>query len=164
MFRKHTVESEPAQAESRRRAIRRRQANERDPQTTVHPGREQAVAPRWRTRGSLVVRGLILALARLIRFAAMAVALVVGLAILLRLLDANAGNSLVSAVHDAGRALVGPFDGMFRLRHAKAAMAVNWGIALVVYLAAGSLIAGYLRRIAVAGRRAGRRGLTTRTA
>jgi len=115
-------------------------------------------------RGALLVGvgGGLRALARVVRLAALLVALVIGAAIVLRVLGANSTNSVVSAIHDAGKALVGPFDGMFRLRHATAAMAVNWGIALLIYLIAGSLIASYVRRMAVAGRRAGVRGLRTR--
>lgn len=60
--------------------------------------------------------------------------------ILLVLLKANPTNSVVSEVHDWARSLTGPFDGMFRFHSAHLAIAVNWGIAAVVYLFVGGLI------------------------
>jgi hypothetical protein len=101
-------------------------------------------------------------IARLVRLAAVGVALVIGLAIMFRVLAANPSNTIVSGVHDAGRALVGPFDGMFKLSGAKATMALNWGIALIVYVVAGSVLAGIFSRMAIAPRR--RVGLRARAA
>ena len=43
-------------------------------------------------------------------------------------LDANAGNSIVRWIHDAGRALVGPFKNVFSFHSAKTAMLVNWAV------------------------------------
>ena len=80
-------------------------------------------------------------LARVVRLVVGIVALIIVAGILLVVLDANATNSIVSAVHDAGRTLVGPFDGMFSFHSARVAVAVNWGIAALVYLFIGGLIA-----------------------
>ncbi|MDQ6751527.1 MAG: hypothetical protein M3Z33_12350 [Actinomycetota bacterium] len=74
------------------------------------------------------------------------VALIIVVGILLVVLDANPTNSIASAVHDAGRWLVGPFDGLFSISSAKVALAVNWGIAAVVYLAVAALIVRLLGR------------------
>ena len=164
MFRRRTVEKDRAQGRPRGRVTRRRDVADRDPETGREDVRDEAAGRTWRSRGALAAGATVLAIARLIRFVAVIVALIIGAAILLRALDANAGNSIVSAIHDAGKALVGPFDGMFRLHDAKASIAVNWGIALLVYLAIGTLVASYLRRLAVAGRRAGSRALRTRPA
>ena len=68
-------------------------------------------------------------------------------------------NDIVSTVRDAAKALVGPFDGMFTLDDADATIAVNWGIAAVVYLIVGAIVA---RLIMVVGA-AGYRGRTSRT-
>jgi hypothetical protein len=76
-------------------------------------------------------------------------ALVVGLivvGIVLVVLDANASNGLVKALLDAARWLVGPFKGIFSLDSHKATVAVNWGLAAVVYGAVGTLIARLLAR------------------
>jgi predicted branched-subunit amino acid permease len=75
------------------------------------------------------------------------VALIV-LGILFALLEANPRNGIVSAVNDIGGALVGPFEDLFTRRRAKEEIAVNWGIAAVVYLVIGSVIASLLARVA----------------
>lgn len=85
-------------------------------------------------------------LARVVRLIAGVVVLIIVVGILLVVLDANATNSIASAFHDAGRWLVGPFDGLFSFHSAKVAIAVNWGIAAVVYLAIAALIVRLLRR------------------
>jgi hypothetical protein len=82
-----------------------------------------------------------MAVARLIRTIAAIVAAVILAAILLRVLGANAHNGIVSGLHDAGQALVGPFKGLFWVGGAKASMAINWGIAAIVYLVLGHLVA-----------------------
>jgi hypothetical protein len=56
-------------------------------------------------------------------------------------LKANPANSIVSEVHSWAHSLAGPFDGMFSFHSANVAIAVNWGIAAVVYLLVGGLIA-----------------------
>jgi hypothetical protein len=66
--------------------------------------------------------------------------------ILLVLLKANPSNSIVSQVHYWARSLAGPFDGIFSFHNAHVAIAVNWGIAAVVYLFVGGLIARLLGR------------------
>jgi hypothetical protein len=99
-------------------------------------------------RGAGVVATFGTGVARLIRLAVILVALIIGLAILFKTLGANPHNTIVSGVHDAGRALAGPFDSMFKLHGAKVALAVNWGIALVVYLVVGFAIARFVGRLA----------------
>jgi hypothetical protein len=108
-----------------------------------------------RASGAGLAATPIATVARLVWLAAVAVALVIGAAILLRLLTANPSNSIVSGIHDAGRALVGPFRAMFVLkRHSEATLALNWGIAAIVYLLAGGLIAQMIARVASSARRA----------
>jgi hypothetical protein len=89
-----------------------------------------------------------LLVARLVRLVAGLVVLVIAVAIVLRVLGANRSNSIVSDIHDAGRALVGPFKNLFTLKDAKADIAVNWGIAALIYLIVGGLIAGLIARAA----------------
>jgi hypothetical protein len=85
-------------------------------------------------------------LARCVQLVLSGVVLIIVAGILLALLKANPGNSVVSEVHGWGRWLVGPFNGMFSFRHARVALAVNWGIAAVVYLFAGGLISRLIGR------------------
>jgi hypothetical protein len=85
-------------------------------------------------------------LGRLVLLAAKLVAAVIVAGILLVVLQANPHNAVVQAVTDAGRWLVGPFDGLFTFHNARTAIAVNWGIAAVVYYVAARLVARLLIR------------------
>jgi hypothetical protein len=95
-------------------------------------------------------------LARLIWLAAGIIAAIIALGILFIVLEANPDNTIVSAIDDAANALVGPFDGMFELDNAETTVALNWGIAAVVYLVLGALIARLIGLIGTAGLRVGR--------
>jgi hypothetical protein len=97
-------------------------------------GRREAVGARWPAQAA----GL---LARVVRIVAAIVASIIAAGILLFVLEANPTNSVVSAVHDTAHTLVGPFDDMFSFHSANVAIAVNWGIAALVYLVLGGLIA-----------------------
>jgi hypothetical protein len=90
--------------------------------------------------------GARLAVARVITAAAAVVALIIAAAIALQLLNANASNDLVNAVHDAGSWLSSPFHGLFSIHDADWKMVVNWGLAAVVYLIAARLIARMIAR------------------
>jgi hypothetical protein len=85
-------------------------------------------------------------LARVVQFVVSIVVLIIVAGILLVVLKANPANSIVSEVHSWARWLAGPFDGMFSFRNANTAVAVNWGIAAVVYLIVGVLIARLIGR------------------
>jgi hypothetical protein len=89
------------------------------------------------------------AVARVVRLIAGIVAAIIAAGIILFVLGANPGNDVVSAVHDVAKALVGPFDGMFTLDSAKATLAVNWGIAALVYLVLGAIIARLFETLAL---------------
>jgi len=80
-------------------------------------------------------------LARAISMVAAVVALILVLGIALVLLKANPSNQIVSAIHDAAQWLAGPFDGLFNLSKHRTEIAVNWGIAAVVWLVVGRLVA-----------------------
>ena len=87
-----------------------------------------------------------MALARLIRTAATVVAVVIVAAVILRLVSANPHNTIVSDIHDAGNWLVGPFHGLFSVRDAKLEMGLNWGLAALIYLFVGGLLASFVAR------------------
>ena len=79
-------------------------------------------------------------LARVVRLIVAIIVLVIVAGIVLVLLKANPTNTIVSDVHDAARWFAGPFDGIFSFHNARVALAVNWGLAAVVYLIVGGLI------------------------
>jgi len=88
-----------------------------------------------------------LGLARIVRALAGLIALIIVVAIVLFVLGANQSNGIVSAIHDAGAWLVGPFKNLFSIHNPKLAMAVNWGLAALVYLIVGHVIASLLVRM-----------------
>jgi hypothetical protein len=92
-----------------------------------------------------------LTIARLVRLAAALVVFVIVVAIVLRVVGANPANSIVSDIHDAGRTLVGPFKSVFTIKNAKTDLAVNWGVAAIVYLIVGGLLARLIARAAPRG-------------
>ena len=89
--------------------------------------------------------GTVSLVARLLWLAAALVALVIVAGIALVALKANMGNSIVSSIHDAAKFLVGPFDGTFKPSDHRLAVAINWGLAAVVYLFVARLIVRLLR-------------------
>jgi hypothetical protein len=68
------------------------------------------------------------------------------LAILLVVFEANRDNAIVDALLDAGAWLAEPFDNVFSLDERKERIAVNYGLAALVYAIVGGLIARLLRR------------------
>ena len=86
------------------------------------------------------------AAARAVRMLTMLVVGLIVVGIVLVLLEANRSNGLVEALLDAARWLADPFAGIFSLESRKANVAVNWGLAAVIYAAIGMLIARLLAR------------------
>ncbi len=121
---------------------------------------------RWRTRetSAAAVGALgsgVLAIARLIMTVAVLIAALIGLAIVLRDVGANPANGIVKGIHEGANFFAGAFTGLISFHgHAKRAITVDWGIALIVYLIAGTIIAGYVRRIGASGLRFGGRQRT----
>jgi hypothetical protein len=85
-------------------------------------------------------------LARVLELVVAVVASIIAIGVLLVVLEANPANGIVDAIHDAARWLVGPFEDFFTLDDAKLQVAVNWGLALLVYVLVGRLLANLLRR------------------
>ncbi|MFD9906937.1 hypothetical protein [Streptomyces sp. NPDC059063] len=73
-------------------------------------------------------------------------AVILVLWILMDLLDANRANDLVQVVHDAARWLAGWSHDLFTFDERWARVIAGYGLAAIVYLVAGHLIAGRLRR------------------
>jgi hypothetical protein len=85
-------------------------------------------------------------LARVVDVVVAVVAALIATGVLLVVLEANRSNTIVDALLDAARWLVGPFDDFFTLDDDKLGVAVNWGLALVVYVLVGRLVASLLRK------------------
>jgi hypothetical protein len=85
-------------------------------------------------------------LARAIDIVVAVVAVIIALGVLLVVLEANPSNAIVEAWLDAARWLVGPFEDFFALDDRKLEVAVNWGLALLVYVLVGRGVASLLRR------------------
>jgi hypothetical protein len=93
-----------------------------------------------RPRGSYALARI----ASLIALAAVVVALLIGAAIILRIYYPHAGGDAVAWVRHAGAWLTSPFHNLVRTggdRH----IWLNWGIAAVIYLIVGGVIARLLR-------------------
>lgn len=113
-----------------------------------------ARVPRTRVaaaRGAWAVGTVMLTLARLVRLLVSLVVLVIVAAILLRVLAANPANVIVRDLHDVGKTLVGPFKNIFSVKNPKASIAANWGLAALVWLIVGGLIASLIARVAPRG-------------
>jgi len=83
------------------------------------------------------------------RIVSLITSVVVGLivlAIILVLLEASRSNAIVDWLVGAGDFLSKPFHGIFSLDGRKASVAVNWGLAALVYGFVGGFIARLLRR------------------
>jgi hypothetical protein len=121
------------------------------------PGRGTGVAWRTRDAGAAAVGTLgsgVMLLARLVMTVAALIALLIGLAIVLRDVDANGANTIVKGLHESANFFAGSFTGLIAFTgHPKRAITVNWGIALVVYLLVGALISSLIARIGRGGLR-----------
>jgi hypothetical protein len=124
--------------------------------------REGAPARRgiaWRTRdaGAAAVGAAgagVMLIARLVMTVATLIALLIGLAIVLRDVDANARNSIVKGIHEGANFFAGSFTGLLTFNgHPKRAITVDWGIALIVYLLLGAVLSGLIARVGRGGLR-----------
>jgi hypothetical protein len=85
--------------------------------------------------------GTSLLIARIVRLIAAVVALILVLGIVFVVFKASPSNTIVSHIHGWAHWLATPFNGLFHLHSARGTIALNWGIAAVVYLLVGHLIA-----------------------
>jgi hypothetical protein len=90
-------------------------------------------------------------LARVVRTATTVAIVLIVAGILIHVLGANTSNGIISAINDAAKWLVQPFHNVFHIHGNKANIAVNWGLAALVYAIVGGFIAGLLARSAVVG-------------
>jgi len=100
----------------------------------------------------------VVVLARLVMTAAVLIALLIGLAILLYDVDANAGNTIVKGIHEGANFFAGSFTGLITTAgHTKRELTIDWGIAAIVYLVVGAVLASLIARVGYGGLRAERR-------
>jgi hypothetical protein len=123
--------------------------------------RRRGVAWRTRNAGAATVGAVgsgVLAIARAVRLLAGLIALLIVLAIVLRDVDANASNTIVEGIHEGANFFAGAFTGLITFAgHPKRAITIDWGIAAIVYLIVGALLAGLIARIGRGGLRFERR-------
>ena len=114
------------------------------------PTRRRGAAGRTREAGAATAGavGSGVLLARLVLLVAVLIALLIGAAILLTLVDANASNTIVKGIHEGANFFAGAFTGLITFPgHPERELAVDWGIALVVYLLLGALISWLIARV-----------------
>jgi hypothetical protein len=111
----------------------------------------------WRPReaGAAAARTVgwgVVGIGRLVLAIAILIALLIGLAIVLRDVDANSRNTIVKGIHDGANFFAGAFTGLVTFKgHAKRELTVDWGIALLVYLILGALLARSIQRLGYRG-------------
>ncbi|MGH3497274.1 MAG: hypothetical protein ACRDP1_07415 [Nocardioidaceae bacterium] len=85
---------------------------------------------------------------------AVVLALVLAVGALLTALDANQKNDIVRFIHDLAKSVSGPFGDIFtfttkhggkEIRDLKKDVLVNWGLAAIVYLIIGKIVAKIIR-------------------
>lgn len=108
--------------------------------------RAQHRAGRTRARAGLAARRGLSGVARSVSLTTSVVVGLIVVAIVLVLLEANRDNAIVDWLVSAGDWLSNPFHGIFSPDGRKAQVAVNWGLAAVVYALVGGFIARLLRR------------------
>ena len=101
---------------------------------------------RVRERAGFAARKGLWGVARIVSLITSVIVGLIVVAIVLVLLEASRGNGIVDALVSAGDWLSKPFHGIFSLDGHKATVAVNWGLAALVYALIGGFIARLLRR------------------
>ncbi len=102
-------------------------------------------------RGAGAVGSVMLLIARLVRLIVGIIVALIVAGILLKVLSANLSNSIVKDIHDAAKFFVGPFNDIFKVKNPKTSIAVNWGLAALIYLVVGGFIASLIARAAPEG-------------
>ena len=109
-------------------------------------GRFRGRAGRARAKAGVAARRGLWGVARIVSLITSVIVGLLVLAIVLVLLEAGRSNGIVDALVGAGDWLSKPFHGIFSLDSHNATVAVNWGLAALVYGFVGGFIARLLRR------------------
>jgi hypothetical protein len=125
-----------------------RTATATGPDTAADDRGSTAERSRARTAASGVAAGVASGTRRVRAAIATVISVVTGLIALLIVIGiafvifgANRDNSIVHWVLDTAKFFVGPLDGMFKPKSHHAAVAINWGIAAVLYVFVGRTLA-----------------------
>src|SRR5438270_8575031 len=94
-----------------------------------------------------------LTLARLVRFAAAVVVGIIALAIIFVVSGASGSNGIVGTVNEWAGTLTSPFHNVFSTSSHKGTIALNYGLAMLAYLALAAIVSGLLTRSTFSGRR-----------
>ena len=95
-----------------------------------------------------------LTVARLVMALAVLIAVLIVLAIVLVLVDANTSNTIVKGIHEGANFFAGSFTGLITFAgHPKREIAVDWGIAALVYLLVGLVLSRIIARVGYGGLR-----------
>ena len=109
-------------------------------------GRMRGRAGRARAHAGHAARRGLGGVARIVRLITSVVVGLIVVGIVLVLLEANRDNAIVDWLVGASDTLSQPFHGIFTPDGRKAQVAVNWGLAAVIYALVGGFIARLLRR------------------
>jgi len=109
-------------------------------------GRFRGKAGRAKGKAGVAARRGLWGVARIVSLITSIVVGLIVLAIVLVLLEASRSNAIVDWLVGAGDWLSNPFHGIVSLDSHKATVAVNWGLAALVYALIGGFIARLLRR------------------
>ena len=109
-------------------------------------GRVRGRAGRARAKAGFAARRGLSGVARIVSLITTVVVGLIVVGIVLVLFEASRQNGIVDWLVGAADYLSKPFHGAFQPDSRKAMVAVNWGLAAVVYGIAGGLIARLLRR------------------
>ena len=85
-------------------------------------------------------------IARVVSLITMVIVGILIVGILLVVLGANESNDVVKGMLDVAETLAGPFHDIFKLDGREVRVAVNWGLAALLYGLVGGLIVRLLRR------------------
>ena len=130
-----------------------------DAETSRHVAVRERQVVRDKRRRALAVLDAAAVVRRVLRIAVWTLAAIIALSIAFHLLTANPHNSVVSIINDWAGTVAGPFAGMFILHSAKATNALDYGIAIVVYVVAAEIVINLIgAAIVPVRRRAGATG------
>lgn len=85
--------------------------------------------------------------AKVVSLISLIVAAFMAICIVLILVAPGIDRFPIGFAFDAGEFMAGPFDGLFPTRSVKSYVLANWGLAAVVWLLLGQVVALLLRRI-----------------
>src|SRR5918996_3086559 len=107
---------------------------------TLARRRAMAGKERMAARGRRATRRGLWGIARIVGLITSIVVGLILVGIALVVLEANRDNAIVDALRDAAAWLAGPFDNVFKLDGRKENVAVNYGLAALVYGLIGGVI------------------------